>query len=797
MIISPPFLPTPIPDDEAFVRDAMPDSIDIAPGSGGAPLGSYPLTTALTWHNGLHVSAPRDPQGPATQASAAPTRQYLPVRAIADGIVIFKRAPKSANTTATDPQNYNPYGNTPAWTDNGIVILKHTTDIGATGTTPTSVTYYSVYMHLSHIESTVSEGQSIWRKDTIGTAGKILGRDNQIHFEICLSPAELQKLVGTNRPITWSDPATAPTAHGRTDAVFGALYVYLPAGTPTSTTTPTTHLQAGGATGGASAATGQFVPNTLTQAQWVEIRYERGSATVSSYRATASATPRTEVGDPIGQPHPEPDAEYNLYTEANTRHTSAVAAGATSSSPSGWYELLRFGRNLGSDALPGNAAHWRQIPTANGVVWADLNATGTYKFSDADFPAFKGWNCFDDDDSPDNQRCDSIQLKRAIRDPQVPESIRERVALAARLGDDKVRDKLKRAICKFPTEWDKGTIVQRYDWLKVDEEFNISEGKEWDEFKAHAESISFDGLPQDYKDAVWHVHPRTFISHMRQCGWLSRNEMVQLLPMNSLRKDGNSWAWENVTLSGATGLLNETDAAAIERRVELNKSLRKYCVTNKIRLACFFGNATQETQWYQKFHENSPYWYKPWDGRGFLQLTHADNYIKFWDFRGISVNAATKTSLRNKTALANANRNGGMTDLTNSLSDTSTGIPQNIINLRETVGTEAHSRAHSAGAYWAWSGASAQADGNSTTNSPQQKNTNAGIKHYYENSAFGNVAATVNLGHPSTSFASIWGIQARFMAFANAQVILLDKTNYLQSSGQARELPEDFSYRRP
>ena len=94
------------------------------------------------------------------------------------------------------------------------------------------------------------------------------------------------------------------------------------------------------------------------------------------------------------------------------------------SSPSGWYELLRFRRNMSTDPLPANAAYWRRTPTDVGTVWTDLNAPGTGKFSDADFPAFKGWNCFDDDPSPDNQRCDSIELKRLIRDHQLPESIR-------------------------------------------------------------------------------------------------------------------------------------------------------------------------------------------------------------------------------------------------------------------------------------------------------------------------------------------------------------------------------------
>jgi hypothetical protein len=625
MIISPPFLPTPDADDLRYVAVAMPDSVDIAPGSGGAPAGSYPLTTAMTWHNGLHIQAPRDAQN-----------QHLPVRAIADGTVIFKRAPKPANNTATDAQNYNPYSNTPAWTDNGIVIVRHTTDIGATGNTPTTVTYYSVYMHLSSIDAAVEEKKPIWRKDVIGKAGQIYGRDNRIHFEICLNPDELQKLVGVNRAITWTDPATAPTADGRTDAVFGSLYVYLPAGTPTRTAAPTSHLRNSGPVAGSSAATGHFVPNTLQAAQWVEIRYAGGDGAVSSYRASDGAG-GLKVGDPIGQSHPEPDFEYNLYAEANRRHTSLSTITQATSSPSGWYELLRFGRNLGPDALPADVAHWREVPTASGTVWADLNAPGTFKFSDADFPAFKGWQCFGDDPSPENQRCDSTHLKRTIRDPLVPESIREREALARRLGESSVRRKLERAICRFPTEWDRSTITGRYEWLKVDEEFRVEEGEEWDAFKAHAESISFEGLPQEYKDAVWHIHPRTFISHMRQCGWLSAIELAQCVPRNAVEQtkdSGGNFVYPQSTISWATA---STRASAYA--IDLSIMFRKFGLAlSALRISFFLGNSIQETIYFSRKSElgGAGTRYAPWYGRGFLQLTWEPNYRNYGDFRGWS-----------------------------------------------------------------------------------------------------------------------------------------------------------------
>jgi hypothetical protein len=148
--------------------------------------------------------------------------------------------------------------------------------------------------------------------------------------------------------------------------------------------------------------------------------------------------------------------------------------------------------------------------------------------------------------------------------------------------------------------------------------------------------------------------------------------------MNSLRK-ASTWQWESISLPNAGIILDGSSTEALTRRNDLNKALRKFLVVTPARLACFFGNATQETQWYQKFHEASPYWYKPWDGRGFLQLTHASNYIKYWEFKGEAVSPQVKQTLATHTTMANNNRpivNGKklMTDPTNSLSDASTGI---------------------------------------------------------------------------------------------------------------------------
>ena len=239
--------------------------------------------------------------------------------------------------------------------------------------------------------------------------------------------------------------------------------------------------------------------------------------------------------------------------------------------------------------------------------------------------------------------------------------------------------------------------------------------------------------------------------------------------------------------------------SAVQRRLALNNAIRKYGIQSSLRMASFFGNATEETQWFQKYHEGSPYWYKPWDGRGMLQLTHASNYIKYWKFKGLPVAPEVKATLDEHTHSADAHRpmqNGhkGMYDPTHALSDASTHIPAEIIARRDATANPFEA-ADSAGCYWAWSGAAGCADEYETHQASTLRSlvTDHGTKYYYENAAFGKVAGTVNTGSPSSHYSSIWDIQSRFLAFANAQVILFDVTNFPQPSGATSCLPVDFA----
>ena len=648
MIISPPFLPArgAGQTDEAWLDLAMAPPPSRVTGT-GAPEGSFPLSHNLSWHNGVHIQAP-------TVGGIA-----APARAIADGTVIFASAPKVANTNVDDAQNYNPFTRgltepTPAWTDNGCVIIEHTTTIGVQGPAETTVVFYSVYMHLSALGKTAPAGQTnrrswqagdaIWRKDEVGTPGSVYGHSGQIHFEVCLDAANLQQLIG--REPTWQEPAAAapapapaaPTADGRTDSIFGSLYFYLPADTPTQTANaePTNHLRAAGGA-------------TLQTALWVKMTYASGGCTFQSF---------DERGQSIAALPTQADAEYDLYTTATARHNSLPPASQATSSPSGWYELLRFGRNIGhgsndddKDDLPDNAAHWRRIPGPTGAaLWADLNAPRSYQFSDADFLPVMGWNCIDDDTTPNDQRCDSDRLKGLIADPNTANTDRmQTAALAARLGDAQVQKTLKRAICKFPNEWDKATTSARYGFVTELQPFKDAPDA-WPKLQAHLEAISFDGLPAPFLAADWRVHPREFVGHLRQCGWLSASELAATFP----RYLFYTTQGVRTILTAPASVYSLGFAAALARIAghckELNLTMRKYVLLGAERQAHFLAQVMLEVaQWrnippnkllmhewgFGAYSAANPMtgYYTAFYGQGIMQLTWANNYRDYGLYR--------------------------------------------------------------------------------------------------------------------------------------------------------------------
>ncbi|MDP9990618.1 hydroxyethylthiazole kinase [Variovorax boronicumulans] len=535
MIISPPFLSlsdVPVYDGQC-VKDVMPGGI--------VGSGAYPISQAMSWHGGLHIHAPTNME---------------PVRAIADGTVVFRR---DAGNARYDNEDHS----------TGCVVIRHVTEIGAQGTTPVAVTYYSITQHLRQLDRDLpAVGRAIHRKDRLGLAGTIHGESDRIHLEIIAGDVDTLKLVGR------STGELATGSNGRSDAVYGQMYVLVPAKSPCYSAQPV------GVT--APAAAGDTGNDDLI----VGIRYEAGSATLTTYKLN---------GDIVGTAPQETGAEYNLYTEAITRHGRLSAADQLISSPSGWYELLRFGRNLGIDPLPANASHWRKVvvPGQPGGVWVNLNAANTRKFSDADFPHWAGWKLIDDDVTDDNSRCDSAAINAMLTSPPQPGATT--VLTPAQKAADRMRnlcktdvqEKLAKTICKFPTEWAKDEVRKRWAWTRETANpsmpYPLEDETDFTEMTDFAQKLCFwEDLPAEDKSRLtikhWHFHPREFIKHFRMCGWLSKAEL-------------------SIALSAAPPA-GRTRAAAL--RVPMNEMLRKYrAASSRQRTAHFLAQVGHETGWWQ------------------------------------------------------------------------------------------------------------------------------------------------------------------------------------------------------
>lgn len=559
MLISPPFLlPRNANENDAdFVARCMPDTSVMVQGT-PVPEGSFPVSFKLGWHGGRHLEAPVDANG-----------AVLNVRAIADGEIVYARrpTPRNANPSPAEPRNYNPYGDPPAWTDDGCVIIRHATEIGADAQNqPVQVSFMSIYMHLSELRGAAhqvaggAQDRAVYRKDEIGVAGMVYGTDRQLHLEIICDDANLEALIGRRTG------ALNDSSDGRTDVLFGEMYFRLPAGTRFfarrpgfSETTPTA----------APAHTLQNVPI------YVGLRYAGGDG-AQGQRGDAWLTSYSEEGIALGDPINEADAEYDLYQAANDI-SDAYPANARPA-PSAVYELLRFGRVIGPDALvPADVPHWREVRYPGGQGWVNLNAAGVRKFSDADFPQWRAWQLIDDDIDGDS-RCESAALSKLIEDPAGGDGRLARAELERRLQLPAVRMRLERAICKFPSEWDRASARARWGWLVGDAEFGLEAG-DFAELMAHVEALTFPwaGAGTGVGVTHWHWDPLQFVANWRCCLWLGALDFERAL--GSAPKAGR--------------------VRAVALRIPLGQAMRKYLVAGSAtRISHCLGQIGHETAWW-------------------------------------------------------------------------------------------------------------------------------------------------------------------------------------------------------
>lgn len=618
--------------DARFLESAMQSASTNCPGT-TVPEGSFPLSLKLGWHGGTHLHASSFGQ------------ETLPVRCIADGEILYARRPAPRSSVATHPQNYNPYGASLSWTDNGVVIIRHVTDIG-TGANARGIIFYTVIAHLSALSgnflkvangTATDEQRKASRKEQIGIAGKVYGIADHIHMEIVFDDSNLNRLVGRNTG------ALNLTADGRSDAVYGEIYFSVPTGTNFYRDRPADNI---------STPAGA-ISYTSTEAMVVGISYccgegdHPGDANLHSYSLNGLA-----IGD---APVREPDAEYNLLARAiaiNAAHASANAQDVPTISAI--YELLRFGRIIGPDPLnPSTTPHWRRVNFPSGSGWINLNAAGIFKYSDADFPEWKGWRLIDDDTGNDS-RCNSADLIGRIENLAVTNKISTRPELEAMMSLPTVRAALTGAIVKIPSEWNRDTIDARWGWLKTDAEYGL-EADDWAVFREHINALTVPAqdLPQDLRSAHWHIHPRRFIEHVRNCSWLSEAEMAQTLPKYLFYSEAGN-PRTAITTNSATFTLSRTEATRrlATHHVALNQCLRKYIGASRQRAAIFLAQVTLETaQWRDQggmrrlMHE----WffgqtstanpatsnYSAFYGRGIMQLTWAGNYKLYGEFRAL------------------------------------------------------------------------------------------------------------------------------------------------------------------
>src|SRR5207245_1662128 len=86
--------------------------------------------------------------------------------------------------------------------------------------------------------------------------------------------------------------------------------------------------------------------------------------------------------------------------------------------------------------------------------------------------------------------------------------------------------------------------------------------------------------------AHWHFHPREFIKHFRKCGWLSTDELAQLMP----RKHGQNRS-SMATVSWAIAKSRFDNARLHFTHIDINKAWRKYGFLTASRQTMFLAQS--------------------------------------------------------------------------------------------------------------------------------------------------------------------------------------------------------------
>jgi predicted chitinase len=609
MIISPPFLR----DKDATQSDA--DWIEAM-----MPVNArrgYPLNASESWHGGIHISH--------TDAGITPEK----VRAIADGTVVSFRKPSPPEKRDQFPLKYAPVRGT----DDGYVLLKHETEIGSGE--DGKVVFYSLYMHLKFLEAEIKADAKIYRKDPLGSSGMTDGQ-NEFHLQVFCDDDTISKLTGRKTK------ELDISKDGRTDAVYGDIHFYLPAGTTFYDKAPANN---------STSTTGISERYTSNVPLYVSMTLAQGNCTMVTRQKNTQIDGKYDLlGEPLVNADGE-DYEYNLYHTAMRNYTESPSAG---------FELLRFGRVINTDnetLVPADAPLWMTVSYPGGTGVVNLADPGIKKFSDADFPHWTGWLLVDDDNDTHSQ-CNSAIIRK----------LQEEGSYEAQSN---------RLVCCLPFEWEKSTIDARYKWLMTglpweqctpektaiwqvpgsqeSNERTLMSEEDYSKFKQHAEALCFDSGSLGSR-RLWHFNPVCFIEHMRRCGWLGKEDVIKLV-----RRNEESAHRPNLTRSTLEQWIESegTHHSEIIRPANIKnimpKILSKYCIVSPLRIAHFFGQMARETgrfeffvekgddSYFDKYEPSTPEGRKlgnihvgdgvKFKGRGAVHLTGRHNYANYSVFR--------------------------------------------------------------------------------------------------------------------------------------------------------------------
>ncbi|WP_176053089.1 peptidoglycan DD-metalloendopeptidase family protein [Paraburkholderia caribensis] len=539
--------------------------------------GAYPLSANMRWHGGVHLRYGMEP-----------------IRSIADGTVAFVRAAEAKNTNDKDPLNYGSAdGQATNWTDNGCVVIEHHAETGE----KTSLAFWSVYMHLSAVS--VKQGQTVDRKTVVGRGGEISGFQ-AIHFEIFTNQAGIDALFKRgDKPYKVFDS----TVQAGDPDLWGDSHFIVRAGIDVYDQSPEMakikHRAWESDKAKHDHAERKRIADVLKQArqhhQHVDAATTKAqpygvsepsmtcnkigttdrllNVTVTFSRGACRTTSYDETGDVVDHADcPDARYEYNMNQIANLIDPASASAA---------YELLRWGRVIGPDALQtSKAGNWKYIAFDSGKKgYIDLNDKIIVKLSDADFPEFLGWKLVHEGGKgtsamPDG-RCDAKTVLKLLKE-NVDDSMTDQRALS-RLRDDGVRKKMRRLVCEFRTEWEAENFDAAYGFLLKDGTWGDHTPRtamtqdQYAQFKAHANKLQWwADAKLSLPPTLWHFHPIEFIDWMRKCAWIDKSTLAKIY--------------------------KRTPEATRERyRVALNQVMQKYVITNPIRQAHFFGQGAVES----------------------------------------------------------------------------------------------------------------------------------------------------------------------------------------------------------